>query len=165
MFLGRISYCMPNILENDGLVVSYKLPILDVVKSLGFHSLVIYFLFWHFSTTTRKNSLSERFQSRYAWDQSFPAPIPAKKRFKSRFYSDPAPNLVLNLSWSYLTSIPVLLLSRFDPALALILSRPYLYSDSIAVLSQSQCYPGSILAPIKKSTWSRFRFRMHFDYF
>ncbi len=29
---GKIQYCMLNILENDGLMVSYKLPILDVAK-------------------------------------------------------------------------------------------------------------------------------------
>jgi hypothetical protein len=141
MFLGRISYCMPNILENDDLMISNKLSILDVVKSFGFYSLVICFLFWHFSTTTLKNSLSERFQSRYVCDQPFLVPIPAKKRFKSRFCFDRAPNLVLNLSWSwyYFTSIPVVLLSRLHPSLG---------PDPVPALSVSRLYRGSVPVPM-----------------
>jgi hypothetical protein len=99
-------------------------------NALGFHSLVIYFLFWQFGITILKNSLSERFQSRYAWGQSFSIPIPIKERCKFRFHPDPAPNLVPNLSWSwfYLTSIP---------ALVLILSRFYRGSVPIPLLSHS----------------------------
>ncbi len=29
---GKIQYCMLDILENDSLMISYKLPILDVAK-------------------------------------------------------------------------------------------------------------------------------------
>ena len=131
---------MPNILENCDLMISYKLPILNVVNALGFHSLVIYFLFWQFGITTLKNSLIERLQSRYAWDQSFP--VPAKETFKSRFHPDSAPNLVLNLSWSwsYLTSIPVLLLSRFHPGLG-----PGLFPILIPILSRLCSDPDVIL--------------------
>ena len=60
--------------------------------------MIIYFVFWYFGITIMKNPLSEHFESRYAWDQSFPVPIPAKERYKSRLHLDPSPNLVVNLS-------------------------------------------------------------------
>ena len=67
--------------------------------------------------------------------------IPAKERFKSQLHFDASSNLVLNLFWSYsyLTSISVLLLSRFHPGLGPdpvpILSWFYLDLDAVLVLS------------------------------
>jgi len=151
MFIEIISYWMPKILKNDDLMICYKLSISDVVKCAWISLPGYLFLFWHFGITTLKNSLSERLQWRYAWDQPFPVPIPAKERFKSRFHPDYAPNLVLNLSgsWPYLTSILVLLLSRFHPGLAPdpvpALSR--FYRGSALVLMLSWFYPRLIKNP------------------
>jgi hypothetical protein len=102
---------------------------------------MIYFVFWHFGISTMKNHLSEHFESKYKWDQSFPVLIPTKERFKSRLHLDASPNFVLNLFWSYscLISIAVLLLSRFYPSLGSnpvpVLSWCYLDPDVALVLS------------------------------
>ena len=110
-------------------------------NTLGFQCLVIYFVFWYFGITTMKNHLSEHFESWHGWNQSFPIPILAKERLKSRLHFDASPNLVLNLFWSYsyLTAISVLLLSRFHPGLGPdpvpVLSWFYLDPDAVLLLS------------------------------
>jgi hypothetical protein len=52
MLGGKISYFMTNILENDDVMISYKLPISDVVKCArislpGQNFFVLVFLFYH----------------------------------------------------------------------------------------------------------------------
>jgi hypothetical protein len=52
MLVGKFSYFTPNILENDDVMISYKLQILDVVKSAGISvqdhiSFVLVFWYYH----------------------------------------------------------------------------------------------------------------------
>jgi hypothetical protein len=103
---------MPNILKNDDVMTFYKLTILDVVNTLGFHFTIIYFLFWYYHSEKSFNcTVSIEISVRSV----FPAPDPgsAKERFKSRFHPDLGPNLVLNLSWPCLTSTLALVLILF----------------------------------------------------
>jgi hypothetical protein len=107
-----VAFFMPNILKNDDVMTFYKLTILDVVNTLGFHFTIIYFLFWYYHSEKSFNcTVSIEISVRSV----FPAPDPgsAKERFKSRFHPDLGPNLVLNLSWPCLTSTLALVLILF----------------------------------------------------
>ncbi len=96
MLVGKISYFMPNILGNDDVMISYKLPILDVVKCARISLPDHLFLFWYYhSEKSFKCSISMEICVRSV----FPGP-------------DPAPNLVLDLSWSWSFWI----LSGFHPS-------------------------------------------------
>ncbi len=51
MLVGKFSYFTPNVLENDDVIISYKLPNLNVVKSAGisFPDHVFFVLvFWYY---------------------------------------------------------------------------------------------------------------------
>ncbi len=61
---------MLDILENDDLIVFYKLPILDVAKCARI-SFPFQLLFWHFNIITLITSFDEHFESRFKRDQPF----------------------------------------------------------------------------------------------
>ena len=95
MLLEKIQYCMPDMLENDGLMISYDLLTFDVVKCAQTSSPFQHFLFWYFNITILINPFGERFESIDERNQTFL--IPTKKRiliavlilFLSRLHSSP----------------------------------------------------------------------------
>jgi hypothetical protein len=97
----------------------------------------MYFLFWYFGIITLKNPSSARFQSSYAWDESFPI----LTRLKNNSSPSSIPILFLIFSWIYPGPISLpsrsCLYSDFTPALVFI---------PVPFLSLSRC--GSIPIPI-----------------
>ena len=71
MSLGKIQYCMPDMLENDGLMISYDLLTLDVVKCAQTSFPFQHFLFWYFNITILINPFGERFESIDERNQTF----------------------------------------------------------------------------------------------
>ena len=91
MLLEKIQYCMPDMFENDGLMISYDLLTLDVVICGQTSSPFQYFLFWYFNIKILINPFGERFESIDERNQTFL--IPTKKNL------DPDPISILVLSW------------------------------------------------------------------
>jgi hypothetical protein len=126
MLLGKISYCMPNILENDDLMIAYKIPILDVVKcawiSLPGHLFFILAFWYYHCAKFFKWAVSieicvwsvfsisvpgqEKIQVTIlllilSWIYSGPVPGPISLPSRSCFYFDPTPVLALILDGLY----------------------------------------------------------------
>ncbi len=115
-------------------------------------------MFWYFGITTLKNPSSARFQSRYAWDESFPV----LTRLKNDLSPGSIPILSLILSWIYPGPDPrgpISLPSRscwypdFTPALVLILSNFYPYPDAALVLACSGQKENLVLFQVPDALW------------
>ena len=96
MMLGKIQYCMPDILETDGPMISYDILTLNIVKCAQTSSLFQRSLFWYFNIIILINPFGEHFESIDARNQTFS--ISTKMDF------DPGPGLTL-----------IAVLSSFDP--------------------------------------------------
>ena len=62
MLLRKIQYCMPDMLEDNGLMIFYDLFTLDVVKRAQASFSFQHFLFCYFNITIFKSSFRERFE-------------------------------------------------------------------------------------------------------
>ena len=104
MMLGKIQYCIPDILENDGLMISYDILTLNIVKCAQTSSPFQPSLFWYFNIIILINPFGEHFESIDARNQTF--------SISTKIDFDLGPGLtliaVLSLPWScfYPRSIP-----------------------------------------------------------
>ena len=99
---------MLDILKKDDLMVSYKLPILDVSKFARISFPFQLFLFWHFNIITLINLFGERFASRLERHQPFRSHLdPGQKNLsrshpgsgqKKNFDLDSCPRTTLTIS-------------------------------------------------------------------
>ena len=71
MLLRKIQYCMPDMLEDDGLMIPYDLLTLDVVKCAQTSFFFQHFSFWYFNITISINPFRERFEFMYDRSQTF----------------------------------------------------------------------------------------------
>ncbi len=65
---GKFQYYLVDILENDGLIVSYNLPIFYVEKCTQISFPTDLFVSWHFNINTLMNPSSESFEPRHEQD-------------------------------------------------------------------------------------------------
>ena len=169
MLLGKIQYCMPVTLEDDGHMIPYNLLTFDVVKcaptSLFIFNTscfgILILPFWKIRCVSALNSyMTEPIRFKFlpkkfwcwSWSYSHRSFIPVVILLRSRLYFDPDSSSIPILSWSRFCfyagciSISIVLLFQF-----------YLDSDlaSIPALFRlwSGLYPGSISIPILFLRW------------